>query len=85
LEETSESKDTKKFSDMLKRLSPKFEWNVNVTCNREDDIARQLASLASDPADTDLEQEIQEERQTLEARARSVDPEFFSVLDWSTS
>ena len=85
LEETSESRDTKKFYDMLKRFCPKFEWNVNVTCNREDDIARQLASLASDPADTDLEQEIQEERQTLEARARSVDPEFFSVLDWSTS
>jgi hypothetical protein len=41
-----------------------------------------LASLASDPAYTDLEQEIQEERQTLEARARSVDPEYFSVLDW---
>jgi hypothetical protein len=42
-----------------------------------------LDSLASDPAYTDLEQEIQEERQTLEATARSVDPEYFSVLDWS--
>ena len=65
LEETSESKDTRKFYDMLKRLSPKFKWNVNVGCDREDEIARQLASLASDPAYTDLEQEIQEERQTL--------------------
>jgi hypothetical protein len=83
LEETSESKDTRKFYDMLKRLSPKFKWNVNVGCDREDEIARQLASLASDPAYTDLEQEIQEERQTLEATARSVDPEYFSVLDWS--
>ena len=67
----------------MKRLSPKFKWNVNIGCDREDEIARQLASLASDPAYTDLEQEIQEERQTLEARARSVDPEYFSVLDWS--
>ena len=56
LEQTSESKDTKKFYDMLKRL---------LGCDREDEIARQLASLASDPAYTDLEQEIQEERQTL--------------------
>ena len=75
----------KKFYNMLKRLSPKFKWNVNVGCDREDEIARQLASLASDPAYTDLEQEIQEERQTLEARARSVDPEYFSVLDWTSS
>jgi len=36
LEETSESKDTKKFYDMLKRLSPKFKWNVNVGCDLED-------------------------------------------------
>jgi hypothetical protein len=42
-----------------------------------------LASLASDPAYTDLEQELQEERQTLQATARSVDPEYFSVSDWS--
>ena len=83
LEETSESKDTKKFYDMLKRLSPKFKWNVNVGCDREDEIAPQLASLASDPAYTHLEQEIQDERQTLETTARSVDPEYFSVLDWS--
>jgi hypothetical protein len=81
LEEISESKDTKKFYDMLKRLSPKFKWNVNVGCDREHEISRQLASLASDPAYTDLEQEIQEERQTLEARARSVDPEYFSLLE----
>ena len=83
LEETSESKDTKKFYDMMKRLSQKFKWKVNVGCDREDEIARQLASLASDSAYTDLEQEIEEERQTPEARARSVDPEYFSVLDWS--
>jgi len=69
LEETSESRDTKKFYDMLKRFCPKFEWNVNVGCDREDEIARQLASLASDPAYTDLEQGIQEERQTLEPTA----------------
>ena len=68
---------------MLKRLSPKFNWNVNVRFDREDEIARHLASLESDPAYTDLEQEIQEERKTLEARARSVDPEYFLVLDWS--
>jgi len=54
-----------------------------VGCDREDQIARQLASFESDPAYTDLEQEIQEERQTLEARGRSVDPEYFSVLHWS--
>jgi hypothetical protein len=83
LEETSASKHTKQFYDMMKRLSPKFKWNVNVGCDRENEIARQLASLASDPAYTNLEQEIQKERQTLEARARSVDPEYFSVLDWS--
>ena len=83
LEETSESKDTRKMYDMLKRLNPRFKWRVNVGCDGEDEIARHLASLASDPAYTDLEQEIQEERQTLEARARSVDPEYFSVLDWS--
>jgi len=67
----------------MKRLSQKFKWKVNVGCDREDEIARQLASLASDSAYTDLEQEIEEERQTPEARARSVDPEYFSVLDWS--
>jgi len=68
---------------MLKRLSQKFKGNVDVGCDREDEIARQLASLARDPAYTDLEQDIQEERQTLEATARSVDPEYFSLLDWS--
>ena len=36
LEETYESKDAKKFYDMLKRLSPKFKWNVNVGCDLED-------------------------------------------------
>jgi hypothetical protein len=81
LKEASESKDTKKLYDMLKRLSPKFKCNVNVGCDREDDIARQLTSLARDPGYTDLEQEIQEERQTLQARARRVDPEYLSLLD----
>jgi hypothetical protein len=28
LEETSASKNTRKFYDMMKRLSPKFKWNV---------------------------------------------------------
>jgi hypothetical protein len=83
LEETSESKDTRKMYDMLKRLNPRFKWRVNVGCDGEDEIARHLASLASDPVYTDLEQEFQEERQTLEAAARSENPEYFSVLDWS--
>jgi len=30
----------KKIYDTLKRLSPKFKWNVNVGCNREDEITR---------------------------------------------
>jgi hypothetical protein len=38
----------KKFYDMLKRLSPKFKWNVSFGGAQKDEIAQQLVSLSSD-------------------------------------
>jgi hypothetical protein len=64
LEETSQSKDMKKFYNMLKRISPKFKCNVNFGCRREDEIAQYLVSLASEPTYADLERGIQDERLT---------------------
>ena len=39
LEETTQSKDIQKFYDLMKRLNPKFKWNVNTGSTREDSIA----------------------------------------------
>jgi hypothetical protein len=64
----------KKFYNMLKRLSPKFKWNVNFGCAPEDEIAQQLVSLASDLTYADLEHKIQEE-QSFQAAACSAEPE----------
>jgi hypothetical protein len=34
LEETAQSKDIQKFYDLMKRLNPKFKWNVNTGSTR---------------------------------------------------
>jgi len=45
LEETTQSKDIRKFYDLMKRLNPKFKWNLNTGSTREDSIANELVEI----------------------------------------
>lgn len=83
LKETAETKDVKQFYDLMKRLSPKFKWNVNTGSQREESIASQLVELQTDPSYAGLDSAISSERSQVSSVTRTPDSDYFSIVEWN--
>jgi hypothetical protein len=82
-EETAQSKDIKKFYELMKRLNPKLAWNVNTGSMREDSKANQLVGIQKQPSYAGLEEYLEAQKKQLESEVRCPDPNYFSIIDWN--
>jgi hypothetical protein len=83
LEETAKSKDIQKFCDLIKRLNPKFKWNVNTGSTREDSIANQVVEIEKEPSCAGLHEYLEAQKTALESEVRCLDPSYFSIIEWN--
>ena len=67
----------------MKRLNPKFKWNVNTGSKREDSIANQLVEIEKEISYTGLHEYLEAQETELESEVRCPDPSHFSIIEWS--
>ena len=67
----------------MKRLNPKFKWNVNTGSKREDSIANQLVEIEKEISYTGLHEYLEAQETELESEVRCPDPSYFSIIEWN--
>jgi hypothetical protein len=83
VEETAQSKDIKKFYDLMKRLNPSFTWNVNTGSMREDTTANEIVEIEQEPSYAGLHELMESQKKELESVVRGPDRNYFSIIEWN--